>query len=97
VRFETASGSVYEVDRERRRVRRLRGEEPAAHRLGHDAWKAYELMSPVIAGEPVVFAWSVIWASSEEALAPATVTSPVRRILDPCQEEGGDGNETGED
>lgn len=79
--FETESGSTYEVDTERKRVRRLNGKTPGTARIGTDGqWKTYEEIGEPRIGLPV----GIIWGADVEPIDPdtnphrkMTVTSPV--------------------
>jgi hypothetical protein len=58
MRFETKSGSIYEVDETNKRVRRVSGIMPGTSRVGNDGqWKAYYEISPVVVGQPVLIIW----------------------------------------
>ncbi len=78
MKFETISGSLYEVDEENSRCRRLIGVADPQPRQGKDGeWKTFDTMSEEVkVGEPVLFVW---WWEGE--IAKSTVTSAVRRIL----------------
>lgn len=84
--FTTESGSAYEVDTIKRRVRRLRGVTDPTPRQGKDGeWRAFKGMSAVAPGRSVVFSWdpetTPLLPGSDSGSLPATVTSPVKEIF----------------
>lgn len=82
IKFETLSGSLYEVDDENRMVRRLIGVKDPTPRQGEDGeWKRFENRTPILENHGVAFVWS--W--DNESFVPtarSTITSPIKRILD---------------
>jgi hypothetical protein len=82
MKFETVSGSTYEVDQEAKRIRRLSGTRPAQPRQGNDGeWKDYEALSPIEVGSCLVIAWpratTALHPGSPSYAMPSTITSPV--------------------
>lgn len=56
--FTTQSGSTYEVDDVQQRIRRLNGLRESTTRQGTDgAWRQYESISTIEAGNPVLIQW----------------------------------------
>lgn len=88
VYFETVSGSAYEIDADRNRIRRLRGAHAPRARQGADGeWREYRAVSPVRVGEPVFIYWpketTPLLPGSPTEAEPATVTSTVTRAGSP--------------
>lgn len=89
--IHTESGSVYEVDRNHKRVRRLAGERNPTPRTGIDGeWKAYADIQPdpPEVGVPLLIVWEVPTAQMEatglaEIRVPTTLTSTVVAINPP--------------
>jgi hypothetical protein len=97
MKFITVSGSVYEVDSDNKRLRRLTGRTDPTPRLGKDGeWRKYAEMfpSPIEKGKQVLITWG-----EDVALLPDTVvdegehplkitmTSPVVEVFDVPVEE----------
>lgn len=85
VTFETRSGSTYEVDKAEKKIRRVSGARPAQPRQGNDGdWKAYEDLSPIDVGYPVIVLWpratTPLLPGSPEHASPSTITSVVTRM-----------------
>lgn len=81
MKFVTAAGSVYEVDLDRLRIRRLAGVHPMTERqAADDEWKNYYSLMGVAVGEPVIIAWRIDMSCSQ-AVIRATMTSTVMCIL----------------
>lgn len=60
IQFKTESGSIYEVDTESKRARRVSGEHEPTERQGRDGqWRRYLWVSPIKVGLPVFFTWDV--------------------------------------
>lgn len=80
MKFETASGSLYEVDEENKRVRRLIGVQDPTPRQGSDGeWREYLDRTEIVVGQIALFVWEIV---NEDLLsAKSTHTSPVKRIL----------------
>jgi len=75
--FRTESSSMYEVNIDERKIRRLHGANPATNRLGHDGeWKEFLNISELEIGESVVITWSIS-NEQEEFRLKTTVTSPI--------------------
>jgi len=79
--FTTESGSVYEVDGGRQRIRRVAGVEAPTVRQGDDGqWRPYAAISKVELGKPVIVGWATECAGDGDAVVmkvKATMTSPV--------------------
>jgi len=58
--FQTESGSLYQVDTEGKRIRRIVGSTPTT-RIGHGDWRHYASIHPeeIIIGAPVLIVWGV--------------------------------------
>lgn len=82
IKFETISGSLYEVDDENCNVRRLIGIEDPTPRQGEDGeWKEFKNRTPILVNHSVAFIWA--WENENfELVARVTQTSPIKRILD---------------
>jgi hypothetical protein len=80
MKFETASGSLYEVDEEKKSVRRLIGVQSPTPRQGNDGeWREYLDITDINVGQGVLFVWSMI--PGIISTGKSTLTSPVKRIL----------------
>jgi hypothetical protein len=81
MRFETQSGSIYEVDENNKKVRRVAGKFAGTPRVGNDGnWKPYkEITSPIAVGEPVIIVWSVNHLQ-DSVHFPTTITSIVSAV-----------------
>lgn len=89
MRFITASGSMYEVDTDAKKIRRLIGKDNPTPRMGKDGeWRSYREVHPwpLQKGQSVVIAWGSDVELQEETKAiveaggfglPLTTTSPV--------------------
>jgi len=96
MRFTTQSGSIYEVDTEGKKIRRLEGKKNPTPRQGKDGeWRGYLNDLKVEVGESVLISWAAAHQLTEETLgllgiseteAPPpvpgrlTITSPVIEI-----------------
>ncbi len=82
--FTTQSGSTYELDVERKRVRRLSGARAPEPRLGTDGgWRSYKDVSDVRRGACVFITWpegTPLHAGSPSWAVPSTITSPVVEV-----------------
>lgn len=59
-RFKTESGSVYELDWDNKRIRRVTGIKDPTPRQGKDGdWKEYLYVSSIIIGQSVVICWKI--------------------------------------
>jgi hypothetical protein len=77
-RFRTESGSEYEVDEDRRRIRRLSGNhEPTFNQGADHEWQSYLKTSPIREGEPVLIVWR--WSPDGSRLL-RTLTSRITEI-----------------
>ena len=84
IKFQTESGSLYELDEENCRVRRLLGVKDPTPRQGQDGeWTQFTEASAVIVGEPVAFLWSMgsVDSNGGFVIAKTTLTSSVTKIL----------------
>lgn len=85
--FVTASGSVYEVDQEKKQVRRLNGVNDPTPRQGQDGeWRIYKSITPIAVGYVVIIVWDrattpLLEGSPEDAI-PTTMTSPIKEIIE---------------
>lgn len=96
MRFTTVSGSLYEVDQENKKIRRLNGNADPTPRQGKDGeWRGYLNDLHIEVGQSVVIAWadahqltgetmSLLGISEKDAPPPTsgrtTFTSPVAEI-----------------
>ncbi len=83
--FETQSGSVYELDTEASRIRRLSGLNDPQPRQGKDGeWRTYVAVSDVRVGCELLIAWdpktTPLLSGSPEFATPTTLTSRVKVI-----------------
>ena len=89
MKFQTASGSTYEVDMEKKQIRRLNGKLDPRPRQGKDGeWKSYASIVNLQVGSAAVIFWNpettpLLEGSPKEAF-PSTVTSKVVSIEDIC-------------
>lgn len=68
MRFTTISGSLYEVDLDNKKIRRLNGKADPTPRQGKDGeWQGYLNNLTVVVGEPVIIAWAASHKLTEEA------------------------------
>ena len=92
--LRTESGSIYEVDRKNKRVRRMTGEKNPTPKMGKDGeWKAYADLqpNPPEVGLPLLIVWetpttsevSSAVAAMVEIHVPTTLTSRVVAINPP--------------
>lgn len=80
MKFETQTGSLYEVDFDKKMIRRLAGLFPAQPRQGEDGvWKAYLDIEGPIVGQGCLIMWPLT-ERSDPWSQPATFTSDVTRI-----------------
>lgn len=79
--FRTISGSSYEVDQEKKKIRRLYGKLPSTARQGQDGeWKSFADLSELTIGRPVI----IVWAYDCDSLGPvakSTMTSLLAEIV----------------
>ncbi len=88
--IHTETGSIYEVDRKNKRVRRMTGKDNPTPRMGKDGeWRSYTDIQPdpPEAGGRLLIVWSIKATESEEGLvdlsAPTTLTSTIVAINPP--------------
>lgn len=75
--FKTLSGSKYQVDLEKKQIRRLFGNAPPTDRQGADQeWKDYTDLSPLKIGEGALIVWKYI-----DGIAKFTLTSPIIEFI----------------
>jgi hypothetical protein len=80
IRFETVSGSFYEVDQDNKSVRRLIGVNDPTPRQGPDGeWREYTAITDIVPGLGVLIVWRVD-EEDGEPIARSTVTSAVKEI-----------------
>ncbi len=76
--FTTASGSMYEVDKENSKIRRLVGVDDPTPRQGYDGeWKVFVSITDVELGYSVLVGWRY---KEDGVTVEGTLTSPVVRI-----------------
>ncbi len=81
VKFTTVTGSVYELDTEAKRIRRLSGTADPTPRQGKDSeWKGYAFLTmgapadPVLTGMPVLICWELSGTTARCTLTSAVTT-----------------------
>lgn len=84
MKFTTASGSTYEVDKDNKQVRRLNGKNDPTPRQGQDGqWRKYADISVVVGDSAMIF-WNrsdtPLLEGSPEVAIPGTITSTVISI-----------------
>lgn len=84
ITFITHSGSTYEVDDVKKRIRRLNGTKSPTQRQGADgSWRSYVEVSSIEVGRSVIILWDLttplLEGSPEDAIA-ATTTSAVKSV-----------------
>jgi hypothetical protein len=78
IRFWTEN-SVYEIDSSRSLMRRLAGtREPTTNQGTDRRWRAFDAMSPIRVGDPVL----VTWDDHDDRVVRRTITSPVIGIAE---------------
>jgi hypothetical protein len=82
MRFETQSGSIYEVDETNKQARRVYGMYAGTERLGTDGnWRSYsDITSPIVVGQPVMIVWGTagnLNSDFAEVVVKTTLTSVV--------------------
>lgn len=81
VRFETETGSIYEVDYNKKMARRLCGKASPTPRQGNDGdWKEWDNCSDITEGKSVMFIWNWDTEPKGEMIGRSTVTSAVKKI-----------------
>lgn len=89
MKFVTVSGSMYEVDLQEKKCRRLIGMSDPTPRQGKDGdWKVFQSIHPEtpVQGKPVVFVWDAASHPPVDAIpgmpyTPTTITSMVKEIV----------------
>jgi len=80
IKFETISGSLYEVDQKNCCVRRLVGVNDPTPRQGPDGeWRDYADITYIIPGQPVIITWRFD-TETDMVCARSTITSNVKEI-----------------
>jgi len=86
--FTTLSGSVYEVDKEAKQIRRVEGTTTTTRRVGKGEWRSYENIHGPEVGHPVTILWTAdIDPPPAEGTLPATVTSVVQQVMEDTGEQ----------
>lgn len=74
ITFSTISGSIYQVDEENKRIRRITGKTPPHRTFAPDGkWKPFEEITFIEVGLSACIKWP-------EAVGGSTITSVVREI-----------------
>lgn len=74
--FFSTLNSVYEVDLEEKRVRRIEGREAPTARQGPDGvWKTFDCVTEIKVGGPVLFSWGEL-----NNVLKTTLTSDVEKV-----------------
>lgn len=69
--------STYEVDLDKKQIRRLRGQDDPTPRQGLDGvWKEFQRITGIEVGTRVLIVWS------EEGVIPASLTSPIVKVIE---------------
>ena len=77
ISFKTETGSIYECDEERRRIRRLSGtHEPTPNQGEDEEWQSYLKTSPIEVGQGVLIVWRI-----EGNVLKRTFTSEVTEVV----------------
>jgi hypothetical protein len=80
VKFRTESGSIYETDPDRPRIRRLSGNAHPTPQQGPDGeWKDYAALSDITEGKPCIIGWRFTTVAGAIVML-TTVTSAVTAI-----------------
>lgn len=80
-RFTTESGSTYEVDYSKRKMRRLEGKQAPTPRQGVDGeWQKFVNATLPSTGQSVIFVWSYEESADDGLVAKSTLTSRVTCI-----------------
>jgi hypothetical protein len=84
--FKTKTGSVYEVDAEANKIRRLQGKNAPTSRQGQDGdWKQYEYISPPKVGSGVTIVWgsdTPLFKETLKHMSDTTVAIPTTYTSD---------------
>ena len=85
LKFTTETGSQYEVDEERSRIRRTSGSNSPTVHMGKDGkWKKYQSISSIqtkksssiVKGHPVM----ILWGVTGDGVVQTTITSVVKGV-----------------
>lgn len=80
IQFTTESNSIYQVDTNNKKIRRLSGKSNPTTRQGNDGeWKSYITLSPIVKGESVV----IVWDSNTPLLPETKITDTGAMIATP--------------
>jgi hypothetical protein len=75
--FYTISGSIYEIDENRKQIRRLHGNNEPTSRQGKNGnWKKYATISDIAIGKPVIIVWEALTFDRIKT----TMTSAVEKV-----------------
>lgn len=81
IKFKTETGSIYEVDVEENKARRLSGvKDPTRHQKKDGEWKSFDFCSPIAVDKQVIFNWGCE-PIGNMILIENTITSRVSEIL----------------
>jgi hypothetical protein len=84
MKFKTESGSEYEVNTDKKEIRRLSGNADPTLRQGRDGdWKSYEDISEIVVGRSVIVFHTKntsLFSGSPKYAIPGTITSRVTNI-----------------
>ena len=78
----TESGSLYEINLEEKRIRRVTGNGPGTPRVGPDGeWRTFTDLHPAapVVGASLLIMWR---QNPETGVLETTLTSPVQRVWD---------------
>lgn len=82
MQFKTKSGSLYEVIKEEKKIRRIYGELEPTQRQGDNEFKNYEEITPIEIGKRVLILWNnTIVPAAVSGAVPTTLTSTVVEII----------------
>lgn len=78
MKFRTVSGSIYEIEQENNRIRRLSGTIAPTERQGSDGeWKEYMYATVLTLNKPLIITWKI----NEDGSLNSTITSLVKELL----------------
>jgi hypothetical protein len=82
ITIQTESGSIYELDTQNKRIRRVHGRSPAPSRLPAADWRTYKAIGPVQEGLSLFVAWpdESVGVRARPGAIPGMVTSRVVRV-----------------
>jgi|HubBroStandDraft_2_1064218.scaffolds.fasta_scaffold150007_3 hypothetical protein len=83
IRFETETGSQYELDEEGMRLRRLSGKHaPTANQRQDEEWREYQSIAELSIGNSPLVVWGTE-ITDEGPMLRRTLISPVVRVWHP--------------